>query len=247
MRHDSDIIDSIIGKESVMGIIADTFAIILGGLFGDKLQKGISSKNNNVLAIAILMVSLVGFLENVYNVQGENINSGNLLVVLFSFVIGSKIGEMLRIEERLSNVGKTSNKFFNAFVDSVLFFGVGGLQISGPILLALNGDSSQLYIKALVDLPFAIAFGATYGKVVALSALPVAGVQLLIALTAYFFAGFLSQQMTAQLCAIGYIILFFSGFNLMTDGEHKISNINMLPSVFLVVLLNLIMGVMGRA
>ena len=223
-----------------MGIIFNALTIILGGLFGVKFQKRTSTKNYNILAIAIIIVSLVGFLENVYNVQGENIASKNLIIVLFSFLIGSKIGEMLHIEEKLGNLSKTSNKHFNAFIDSVLFFGIGGLQISGPVLLAINNDSSQLLIKGFVDLPFAIAFGTAYGKVVSLSAFPVAFVQVLIALIAYFSSDFFSNEMTAQLCAMGYIILFFSGFNLITNGKYKINNINMLPGIFLVVLFNLI-------
>jgi len=39
-----------------------------------------------------------------------------------------------------------------------------------------------------------------------------------------------------QLCAIGYILLFFSGLNLTTDGKSRINNINMLPGMLLVIL-----------
>lgn len=229
-----------------MGIITDALGIAVGGLFGGRLQKLMGKQNYSILAIAIMIVSLAGFIENIYHVQGQSVASENLLVVLFSFLIGSKIGEILRIEEKLSNLGKTSNKQANAFIDTVLFFGVGGLQISGPILLALNGDSSQLFIKTFVDFPFAVAFGATYGKIVSLSALPVAAIQILIGLTAWLFAGIFSASMTAQLCAMGYIILFFSGFNLITDGKYKINNINMLPGIFLVAVFNLIISIMER-
>lgn len=229
-----------------MGIITDALGIAVGGLFGGRLQKLMGKQNYSILAIAIMIVSLAGFIENIYHVQGQSVASENLLVVLFSFLIGSKIGEILRIEEKLSNLGKTSNKQANAFIDTVLFFGVGGLQISGPILFALNGDSSQLFIKTFVDFPFAVAFGATYGKIVSLSALPVAAIQILIGLTAWLFAGIFSASMTAQLCAMGYIILFFSGFNLITDGKYKINNINMLPGIFLVAVFNLIISIMER-
>ncbi len=226
-----------------MGIFTDALTIVLGGLFGSKLQKESRTKNYQILGIGIMLVSLVGFLENVYNVQGENVVSTNLMIVLFSYLIGSKIGEAIRLEDRLSNLSKTSNKSFNAFIDSALFFGVGGLQISGPILLALNHDNSQLFIKTFVDLPFAIAFGATYGKIVSVSALPVAIIQILIALTACFFSSFFNNEMIAQLCAMGYIILFFSGFNLISDTKHKINNINMLPGIFLVILFNIIISI----
>lgn len=229
-----------------MGIIADALAIILGGLLGNKLQKRSGDNNYTILGITILMLSLVGFLENVCRVDGEAIDGGNLLVILCAFFIGSKIGEILQIEQKLSLLSKTPSKQLNAFVDSALFFGVGGLQISGSILLALNNDSSPLFIKALVDLPFAIAFGATYGKVVSLSALPVALVQILIAAVTYCLSGFFSEEMITGLCAMGYIILFFSGFNLITNGKYKINNINMLPGIVLVMVLNGIMDVMER-
>lgn len=79
-----------------------------------------------------------------------------------------------------------------------------GIAVGG-----LFGGSSQLFIKTFVDFPFAVAFGATYGKIFSLSALPVAAIQILIGLTAWLFAGIFSASMTAQLCAMGYIILFF--------------------------------------
>ncbi len=229
-----------------MGIFANALTIILGGFFGSKRRNKENAKEYRILSIGIMIVSLVGFFENVYNVQGENIVSKNLIIVIFSYLLGSKIGELLLIEDKLSNLGKASNKSLNAFLDATLFFGIGGLQISGPVLLAVNNDNSQLFMKCFVDAPFAIAFGAAYGKVVSLSALPVAAIQVLIALIAYLFSSVFSNELTAQLCATGYIILFFSGFNLITDGKYKINNINMLPSIFFVILFNFIISIAER-
>lgn len=229
-----------------MGIIADALAIALGGLLGTKLQNRNGDRNDTILGISVIILSLVGFLENVCRVDGETIAGENLMVVLFAFFIGSQIGEKLQIEQKLSHASNSANAQANAFVDAALFFGVGGLQISGPILLALNNDSYQLVIKAFLDLPFAIAFGAAYGKVVSLSALPVAAVQVLIAVIAYFLSDFFSTEMITGLCAMGYIILFFSGFNLVTNGKYKINNINMLPGILLVIVFNLIISVMER-
>ena len=222
-----------------MGIIADALAIVFGGLFGSKLQSKKTSGDYRTLGIGIMIVSLVGFIENMYNVKGESIVSENLIIVLLTYLLGTKIGEKLRLDERLSNVGHSKSAALNAFVDGALFFGVGGMQICGPIALAVNHDSSQLLIKSAVDLPFAIAFGAAYGKVTALSALPVAAIQVLIAAAAYFGASFFDPETVAELCAIGYIVLFFSGFNLMSDGRYKVSNINMLPGILLVLIVNL--------
>lgn len=227
-----------------MGILANALTIMIGGFLGSRRKMSDSAHNYHILGIGIIIISLVGFFENVYNVQGEKVVSENLIIVILAYLLGNKIGDRLRIEEKLSHLGNTDNASFNAFLDAALFFGIGGLQISGPVLLAVNNDNSQLLIKCLLDAPFAIVFGATYGKVVSLSALPVAAVQGIIALIAYFFSSFFSSEIIAGLCAMGYIILFFSGFNLMTDGKYRVNNINMLPGIFLVVLLSVIMNVM---
>lgn len=223
-----------------MGIFANALTIAFGGFFGSKQKITENKSKYTILSIAIMIVSLVGFFENVYNVQGGNIVSENLIIVMFSFLLGSKVGELLHIEDKISNFGKMGNKSFNAFIDAALFFGIGGLQISGPVLLGVNNDNSQLFMKCFIDAPFAIAFGAAYGKVVSLSALPVAVIQVLIALTAHLFSSVFSNALTAQLCAMGYIILFFSGYNLFAGGRNKINNINMLPGIFFVILFNTI-------
>ena len=144
----------------------------------------------------------------------------------------------MRLEERMSNLGKSDNASRNAVMDGFLFFGIGGLQILGPIALATQGDNSQLILKSLIDIPFAIVFGAAYGKIVALSAIPVALVQLAILGVAHLFDSFFTQVIVMEVCAMGFIILFFSGFNLASNGKHKISNLNMLPGVFLMLIIS---------
>lgn len=127
-----------------MGIIINALAIVFGGLFGNKLQKSNSTQNDTVLGIGIIIVSLVSFIENMYNVEGGKISSSSLILILFAFLIGNKIGESLHIEDWLSNLGKTSNNSFNAFIDTTLFFSVGGLQISGPIALAVKASDFSI-------------------------------------------------------------------------------------------------------
>ncbi len=228
-----------------MGIITNAVAIVLGGLLGGRLHKNISNQNFQILGISIIIVSLVGFFENMYNVDGSNISSESLVVVLLAYIVGSKIGQALHLEDKLSNLGKSENASANAFIDASLFFGIGGLQICGPVALAINGDNSQLFLKSLIDAPFAVIFGSAYGKIVSLSALPVAAIQIIIVVAAYFAAPFFSDLMVAQLCAMGYIILFFSGFNLMSGNKYKISNINMLPAIFLILIYHIIIEATG--
>ena len=216
-----------------MGILANAGSIVLGTLLGSAFSKKFSSGSLSVFGISIMIISLVGFIENIFNATAIKLESGMLLAVVFSLITGTMAGEFLQIEDRLS---RFSN---NAFVDASLFFGIGGLQICGPVLLAVEGDNSQLFLKSMVDFPFALMFGATYGKITSLSAIPVAVVQLIIALASYFAASFFDASVIGQLCAIGYIILFFSGFNLMCEKTFKINNTNMLPGILVVILINI--------
>jgi len=220
-----------------MGIVLNALVIALGGLLGSVLKKGADRGKFRTLGISIVIVSITGFAENSFSVENGRLVGENLIPILLAFILGSSLGDWLRLEERFSDLGKSSNTAKNAVMDAFLYFGIGGLQILGPIALASQGDNSQLILKSLIDIPFAIVFGATYGKIVALAAIPVALVQMVIGLCAWAAAPFFTEQIVTQLCSLGFIILFFSGFNLVSDGKQKIGNINMLPGVFLILII----------
>lgn len=228
-----------------MGIGINALSIFTGCLIGSSMKSEAPVKNLSVLGICIMIISFVGFTESIFIVNPQGFESKSLMIVVFSLLAGNAAGEKLKLSDRLSNLSSGTNGAYNAFVDSVVFFGVGGLQICGPILLGINNDSSQLILKAFVDFPFAVLFGATYGRVTALSAFPVAILQAFTALLARGWISLFSDALVDALCAMGYIILFFSGFNLVCDVKYKIRNINMLPGIFIVVLMILISDVTG--
>lgn len=229
-----------------MGILTNAAVIVIFSLLGSRIATRNFNKYDRVLGIGIMVLSLVGFFENIYSVQGQYIISQNLIVVLLSYMIGYVLGDTLRLDSRLSRLGNTKNKSLNAIIDTSLYFGVGGLQISGPIALILQGDNSQLFLKSFIDIPFSLIFGATYGAIAAISAVPVALIQVLIAAVAYFSADFFSATLNMQLCALGYLILFFTGFNLITDQKHRVDNINILPGMLLIILYNFSKDILER-
>ena len=221
---------------NTVGIVANALVIGIFSLLGSVLRKTVSKDKFRILGICIVIVSVVGFFENVYTVQNGKLISGSLTLLLIAFIIGNELGEGLRINQHLSNLGKSGNAARNAIIDSFLYFGIGGLQICGPIAMVTNGDNSQLFLKSAIDIPFAIMFGATYGPWAAVAAIPVALMQVVIALMAWFMGGFFTDQVVKDVCSLGFIILFFSGFNLFTQGKKKIDNINMLPSILIILL-----------
>ena len=227
-----------------MGILANVGVIVLGGFIGSFLKKEISVKKFAIFGICVAIISLVSFIENVFEVSGTGLKSSRLYVVVFSLIVGYFIGEVLKLEEKVGGISKKIHAT-SGVVETTVFFAVGGLQISGPILLGVSGDSSLLFLKCAIDFPFAIMYGALFGKSAALSSIPVGIIQVLIAGVAFLAGAFVSAEMLAQLCAVGYVILFFSGFNMLTDAENKIKTVNMLPSIPLVIIINLFTELIG--
>ena len=227
-----------------MGFIVDACSIFLGGILGGIFQKKLNLKSNPAFAIAIMLISLVGLLENILSISDGKIVGEHTVVVSIALVLGYLIGDALKLEYRIYSLSKAQNISKNGFIDSVLFFGIGGLQISGPILYALTGDNFQLVLKGVIDFPFALMMGATYGKKISVSAIVVVLGQLIIAAVAYYFGAFISTNLLCQLCSIGYLILFFSGFNMLCSPESKIKNIHIIPGIFLIIIYNVIVEVL---
>ncbi len=225
-----------------MGILADAVSIAAGVLIGSACRRTLKFKINQYFAIGIMIISLLGLVENVFTVSEGRLSGGDMVVVVFSLIAGSVVGDLLHLEERANEFGKGENANRNGFWDAVFLFGIGGLQIGGPILMAVSGDHSQLYLKALVDFPFALLTGAAYGKIAALSCVPVAAIQAVVALIAYFCGAFISETMLMSLCAVGFIILFFTGFNMISGGENKVKTTNMVPGVLFVIVFHIMKG-----
>ena len=223
-----------------MGILADALSISFGILIGGLLKNKIKLKSNQYFAIAVMLISLLGFMENVFTVSGSRISGGDTTVIVLSLVAGAILGDALHLEERISNVGKGGNACKNGMLDAVFLFGIGGLQISGPILLAVTGDSSQLYLKAIVDFPLALLTGATYGCFAALCSLPVALMQMAVCGVAYLFGALISESLLMSLCAMGFVILFFTGLNMLGSGNNRIKNVNMVPGVLFVIIFHIL-------
>ena len=187
----------------------------------------------------------MGFFENIFAINAMMLKSNELLIVVFSLIIGTLVGDAIQLETRISNISSLSNKGFSDFIDTTIFFAVGGLQVCGPILLATVGDNSQLILKSIIDFPFALMFGITYGKKVILSFIPVASGQMIILLLTILSKEFLDSTAIKQLCAMGYIILFFSGFNLICESKNKINNVNMIIGIFMILIYNVLTKVWG--
>ncbi len=225
------------------GIIADFLGIFFGCICGNIFfsNKKLSSTFSALCGIIISMMSVVGFFTSVIYVDGKNLKTSHLVLAIICLVVGTAIGEMFSLETRIYNskilkISSNGSKWFSAVINGTFMFAIGGMAIVGPLEAFLKDDCATLYLKAFIDFTISLSLGGALGKIVAFSAFPVAFIEMIFGLISLKFSGLFTTDVVNSLCCVGYIILFFSGFNFIFENVVKIKTINMMPSIGLVFL-----------
>lgn len=215
----------------MLGTIVNSIAIIVGGVTGIFLKKGIPERYKVTIMQGIaLSVSLIGLLGA--------LDTGNILLMVFSVVIGTIIGEAARIEERLEDMGKwLENKVGNkeggivkGFVTASLIYCIGAMAIMGSLESGLTGNHEILFTKSLLDGITSVIFASTLGVGVVLSGIAVFIYQGLITMTAAFIKPFLVESVIQEMSAVGGLLIIAISFNIMEIKKIRVGN--MLPAVF---------------
>lgn len=239
------------------GTLVNCAAVIAGGAIGVIFKKGIKDGYtegiNRSLGIAIFIIGLNGVISNMFSVaDGKISSSGELLLVAF-LVLGTLIGEVLKLESRFGKFCEKIEKKFRAggfasgFINGTILFCVGAMAIIGSINDGLTGDSSVLFVKSALDCISAIIFGATLGYGVIFTFIPLLVYQGGITLLAGTLSGILQGELLSQVCMVGYAIIIAIGVNFIFG--KKFNTLNMLPGIllpvvyhYILVLINLIKG-----
>ncbi|MCC5912300.1 MAG: DUF554 domain-containing protein [Clostridiaceae bacterium] len=235
----------------MLGTIVNTIAIVVGGLLGVLLRKGLPDNYKNTimqgLALSVLVIGLMGAFK-----------SQNILIVICSIVIGSIIGEMLQIENRLNNLGKwLENKVSNGsdesnkagtsvakgFVTASLIYCVGAMAIVGALESGLTGNHETLYAKSVIDGVSAIIFASTLGIGVIFSSVAVFIYQGFITITAGAMSHLLVDSVVLEMSAVGGLLIM--GISLNVLEIKKIPVGNMLPAIFMPILYQLFLTISG--
>jgi hypothetical protein len=220
----------------LFGTIVNAGAIIIGGIAGSIFKKGISERFSSIIISVLGLFTLsIGMMFS--------IDSQNIMVVIFSLVIGTIIGEWIDIEKKMNNLGnyvqdKLNSKegsFSEGFVTASLLFCVGTMSIMGPLQSGLMNDHRILLMKSILDGVMSVVFASTLGIGVSLSSLPLLVYQGSIALLASFVAPYLNEAVITEMTAVGGILLIGMGINLLEIKKIKVGN--MLPAIFLPIIL----------
>ena len=238
----------------MFGTIVNAAAVIIGGLIGFFLKKGIRKEIMDGImkaeGIAVIVIGMNGVITNMLSVgaDGKITESGGL-VLLISLVLGALVGELLKIDEKINSLGNKIEKkvktegFSKGMVSACLIFCVGSMSIIGSINDGLAGDSSVLFIKSTLDFITAIVLASTMGIGVVFSFVPLFIYQGSISLFASAIKPVIEAypDMMLQFSAVGYAIIMCIGINFIAGEKFKTANL--LPAMLVPVLYNLLIMV----
>lgn len=227
----------------MFAIFLNGFAICLGGLLGYFFKNHSSSK----LSRAVIIV--MGFQIFAMGIKDAIQYENGMLNVIY-LVIGTVIGEIVDIDKKLKSVAlffqnkfaKNSHGFVNGFITATLIFCIGSMAVIGPLKIALEKDSSIIYIKAILDGIMAMFLASTYGLGVLFSAIIVIIYQGGIFLLAEVLKTAADPHVLNQLSSIGGVLLTGLAFTFIFEKtDIKISN--MLPAMLIPVLAAIIKNI----
>jgi len=216
----------------MLGTIVNTVAIIAGSLIGLLFKGSIPEKYGKTIMHAIgLAVILIGL--------KTALKTDDILIIIISLALGSVMGELLRIEDRLEQLGKGLGRLLpgdndgvaKGFVTASLVYCVGAMAIVGALESGLSGNHQTLFAKSLLDGIGSILFASTLGIGVLFSALSVFFYQGAITMAASTLKPFLTPGVVAQMSAVGGLLILAIGINLLEIKKLKIGN--MLPAIFI--------------
>ena len=221
----------------MLGTIVNAIAIVGGSLTGLLFSKGIPDNYKEIVLNGIgLSVILIG-LKSAFVCD-------NLMIVIISIVIGSLVGEFMKIENKLERLGLFLEKkvasnskngensnFAKGFVTASLVFCVGSMAIVGSLESGLTGNHQTLYAKAILDGITSIIFSSTMGIGVIFSSVAVFLYQGAITLSAAFMKTYLVPETVQYMTSVGGLLIAAIGLNML--GITKIRVGNMIPAIFM--------------
>ena len=234
----------------MLAVIVNALGVIIGGtlgtIFGSAIKEKYTSAIMTVMGIVTVMIGIQSTLE-----------TSSILICIICLVIGTIIGTALELDRRMNGMADKvksrlegtrfgRGKFAESFVTTTILFCVGSMTVIGSISAGLNHEYSILFTKTIMDFVSSMAFAAALGPGVLLSAVSVLVIQGAIALLAGIAQPLLTPEVVTEMTAVGGVLLFGMGINLIGISEKKIQVGDMIPSLFLPILYFPIAELVGK-
>ena len=226
----------------MLGVLVNTFAIVVGAIIGVIFKKALSEKVTSAVLTAMGIATFIIGLQAALKAE-------KTLLLVISIAVGTAIGTIIdidkyvnRLGEHLKKVfaakskGESSSKFAEAFASASILFAVGAMSVLGSIDAGLKHDYNILFVKSVLDFVASIMYAASLGIGVAFSAITIFVFQGLVALFASNLKFLVDNPgMMNEFSAVGNLLVMTIGLNLM--GVTKVKVANMLPAIVIVLIL----------
>ena len=224
----------------MLATIVNVITVLIGGtigtLFGNKIKPEFSAS----------IMKVMGFITACIGIQSAA-GTMNFLVVVLSLVIGTLIGMLLKLDDRINGAADwAKNKlsgtplgkgpFGEAVVTCFMLFCIGSMTILGSIRAGLEHDYSILFTKSVMDLISSLAFSSALGAGVIFSAIPLFIFQGALTLLAGAAAPILTPEVINEMSAAGGPLFLAMACNLVGLGKERFKVGDMLPGIFLPIL-----------
>ncbi len=214
----------------MIGTLVNTGTVIGGALTGVLIHSRMPERITKTTFQGIGLFTLyIGF------TMAEK--TQNVLIMVFSIVLGAILGEWIDIESRMEKVsewgkkriGSKNDKFTEGFVTSFMLFCMGSMTILGSIEEGLGGEPTLLLAKSFLDGFGAIALASSLGIGVLFSAVPLLIYQGGLTLLAGLVQGYLTEPIINEVSAVGGLMLIGLGITILEIKKLKI--LNLLPAL----------------
>jgi hypothetical protein len=221
----------------MIATVINAALILAGSLLGLLFKNRISQRFSTIVTQALgLCVMGIG----VSSIVGGD----DTLCVIVCMVIGTLLGEALRIEDRLDSMGELlrtrlvkgdggTSRFTEGFVTASILYCVGSMAVMGAMEAGINHNYSILISKGVIDGVTSITFAAAMGVGVACSVVPLVIYQGILTIAFAAAGQGMDPVAVTGMSAVGGTIILGIGINMLGLAPAKLRVGNMLPAIFL--------------
>lgn len=232
-----------IGLGTFYNALGVVFGGLLGLLIGQRLSEDFHETLLRVTGVAVFVLGIAETLEKMLVVHGSHVESHGSMMLILSLVLGTVLGELLKIEEGFERLGtwlkeKTGNQgdssFVDAFMTTTLTICIGAMAVVGAVQDGLTGDTSTLLAKAILDMVIVLVLTVSKGKGAIFAVVPLVIFQGVITLLAHLIAPIMTPQALSNLSLVGSSLILCVGINLIWGKRIKVANL--LPAVLIAII-----------
>lgn len=214
----------------IFGTLVNALGVVLGSLIG------LAVRSRLPLGLTDTAFQGIGLFTLFLGVSMAQ-KSGNILILVFSLILGGITGEFLDLDGRLNRlalwikerVHSENDRIVDGLVTAFLLFCIGSMTVLGAIEEGLGGTPKILLTKSAMDTFSSMALAASLGIGVLFAAVPLLFYQGGLTVAASFLQPILGTAVVAEITAAGGVLLIGLSLNILDIKPVKV--MNLLPAL----------------